>query len=569
MKKTTNYKLQVTSRILILLFIIFVAGFLRFYRLGQVPPALDWDEVSLGYNAWALGETGRDEFGNSWPLSIRSFGDYKPPVYTYLLIPSIKIFGRTEFAIRFPAALAGTLTVLVTYFLVESLLRPGLAAARPGLFRHTPLITTLLLAISPWHLQFSRIAFEANVGLLFFVTGMWFLLRALRRRLPWWLFFCVVSMSAAMMSYHSLRVVTPLVVLGMLFIYRKDAWNLIRPGLVVTRPGLFKSLVPLILSAVLTILTILTIFYTVFFQNVGQSRFNETSFLTIDDLMTVSRRRIEKSGGNFLDRAANHRFLVYGRQYLKGYLDHYNLRFWFLDGDRNDRHRTPGVGLLYWWEGVLFMAGVVCLIRQIRRIRQIRVLFLWLMAAPVAAALTGGTPSAVRSLGFLPTFQIIEGMGAVWIMSLMGRMSRMGLMKRGIITFYFLLFAFETSYYFHQYYVQAPVSTAPSWQYGYKQLVERVMKEKDVYEKVIVTTGYDQPYIYFLWYGNYDPKLWVNDGEFNKRFEKYEFRKIDWDQLSGQQRILVVSSPDETKGKPVKWQIDFPDGRTAFNITEL
>jgi len=550
---------------LIFLLIFILASVLRFYRLGEIPPALDWDEVSLGYNAWVLGETGRDEFGNSFPLSIRSFGDYKPPVYTYLLIPVIKVFGRTEFSIRFPSAAAGTLTVLAAYFLVGVLLRSDPAERGRTFSDRAALISAFLLAISPWHLQFSRIGFEANVGLFFFVTGMWLLVRALSQRLPWSLFLSVVSMSAAMMSYHSLRIVIPLIVLAVLWIYRKSLGNLLRFNLASARLNL-NARVPLILSTILTILTILTISYTIFFQNVGQSRFNETSFLTIDDLITVSRRRIEKFGGSFLDRAVNHRFLVYGRQYLKGYLDHYNFRFWFLDGDRNDRHRTPGVGLLYWWEGALLVMGLMGLMSRMSPMaaKEKAVLFLWLMAAPAAAALTGGTPSAVRSLAFLPTFQIIEGVGAVWIMSLMS------LMKRGIIIFCLLfLVVFETSYYFHQYYVQAPVETAPSWQYGYKQLVSRIMNEKDNYDKVIVTTGYDQPYIYFLWYGNYDHKLWINDGEFNKRFEKYEFRKIEWDQLSDQQKVLVVSSPDETKGKPVKWQINFPDGRTAFNVTEL
>jgi len=188
-------------------------------------------------------------------------------------------------------------------------------------------------------------------------------------------------------------------------------------------------------------------------------------------------------------------------------------------------------------------------------------LFLWIMAAPAAAALTGGTPSAVRSLVFLPTFQIIEGVGAVWLI---------WRIRSLFFVFCFLfLAAFEISYYFHQYYVQAAVETAPSWQYGYKQMVNRVISEKDSYEKVIVTTAYDQPYIYFLWYGNYSPKLWINDGEFNKWFDNFEFRKIDWEQFKDQENTLIVSSPGETKGRTVKWQVTFPDGRTVFNVTEL
>jgi len=563
-QKTENRK-PFGSGLVILCLIVILSTFLRFYRLGQVPPALDWDEASRGYNAWALLETGRDEFGNSWPLSIRSFGDYKPPIYTYLLIPSLKIFGRSEFAVRFPSALTGTLTVLVTYFLAGVLLRSDLGFAQGRTFSdRAALISALLLAISPWHLQFSRIAFEANVGLFFFVTGMWLLLRGLRQNLPWSLFFCVVSMSAAMMTYHSFRIVIPLVVLVILGIYRKEVWSLLRSDPAAARSDLFRKLwVPIIFSTILTLLTILTISYTVFFQNVGQSRFNETSFLTIDDLMTVSRQRIENSSNNFLERVVNHRFLVYGRQYLKGYLDHYNLRFWFLDGDRNDRHRTPGVGLLYWWELPLMVMGFMSLMGRMSPMaaKEKAALFLWIMAAPAAAALTGGTPSAVRSLVFLPTFQIIEGVGAVWLI---------WRIRSLFFVFCFLfLAAFEISYYFHQYYVQAAVETAPSWQYGYKQMVNRVISEKDSYEKVIVTTAYDQPYIYFLWYGNYSPKLWINDGEFNKWFDNFEFRKIDWEQFKDQENTLIVSSPGETKGRTVKWQVTFPDGRTVFNVTEL
>ena len=552
-----------------LIIAIFVLAFaLRFYKLGQIPSSLDWDEVSLAYNAQSLLQTGKDEFGNSWPLSIQSFNDYKPPVYTYLLIPVLKVFGKTEFAIRFPSALAGTLTVLVTYFLVKELLAVGRVDDKLKIENcklKIPLLATLLVAVSPWHLQFSRIAFEANVGLFFFIAGMWLLIRALHRNSGWALFFSTLSMSMALMSYHSLRVVLPLTVIATLMIYRKELLILLRSDLAAARSDLFKQLIPIVLSAILTILTILTISYTVFFQKVGQSRFEKTSFLTIDNLLTVNRDRLEKYGQNPLDKIINIKYFVYAKQYIKGYLDHFDLRFLFLDGDRIDRHRTPGVGLLYWWELPFLFIGLMNLIRPMSLMasKEKAVLFLWMFLAPSASALTGGTPSAVRSLVFLPTFQIFTAMGIIFSIKHLRKFWVIGLLG------YWVIGLFEVTHYFHQYYIHSSLEYAPSWQYGYKQMVKNVMAQKNNYEKIVVTTSYDQPYIYFLWYGDYDPKSWVNDGEFNKRFDKFESKKIEWDQFPDQQRILVISSPDETKGKPVKWQINYPDGKTVFNATEL
>jgi len=552
-----------------LIIAIFVLAFaLRFYKLGQIPSSLDWDEVSLAYNAQSLLQTGKDEFGNSWPLSIQSFNDYKPPVYTYLLIPVLKVFGKTEFAIRFPSALAGTLTVLVTYFLVKELLAVGRVDDKLKIENcklKIPLLATLLVAVSPWHLQFSRIAFEANVGLFFFIAGMWLLIRALHRNSGWALFFSTLSMSMALMSYHSLRVVLPLTVIATLMIYRKELLILLKSDLAAARSDLFKQLIPIVLSAILTILTILTISYTVFFQKVGQSRFEKTSFLTIDNLLTVNRDRLEKYGKNPMDKIINIKYFVYAKQYIKGYLDHFDLRFLFLDGDRIDRHRTPGVGLLYWWELPFLFIGLMNLIRPMSLMasKEKAVLFLWMFLAPSASALTGGTPSAVRSLVFLPTFQIFTAMGIIFSIKHLRKFWVIGLLG------YWVIGLFEVTHYFHQYYIHSSLEYAPSWQYGYKQMVKNVMAQKNNYEKIVVTTSYDQPYIYFLWYGDYDPKTWINDGEFNKRFDKFEFKKIEWDQFSYQQRILIISSPDETKGKPVKWQINYPDGKTAFNATEL
>ena len=83
---------------LIFFLIILVSALLRIYQIGSIPPSLTWDETAWGYNAYVLGIDGRDEFGKYLPLQyIESFGDFKPPLYAYLTIIPVKIFGLTEF----------------------------------------------------------------------------------------------------------------------------------------------------------------------------------------------------------------------------------------------------------------------------------------------------------------------------------------------------------------------------------------------------------------------------------------------------------------------------------------
>ena len=326
----------------------------------------------------------------------------------------------------------------------------------------------------------------------------------------------------------------PLLVLTTLWVYREEALHLIRPQI--------------IFSTILTILTISAISYTVFFQKVGQSRFEKTSFLTIDNLLTVSRDRLDKYGKNPVDKIINIKYFVYAKQFIKGYLDHFDLRFWFLDGDRIDRHRARASGFLYWWELPFLLMGIMSLMSPMSFMesKEKTALLLWLMLAPTASALTGGTPSAVRSLIFLPTFQIFTAVGLArsWVI--------MKTLKHRFALFiascFLFLVSFEVSYYFHQYYIHSPLEYASSWQYGYKQMVEKTMLEKDNYKKILVTTSYDQPYIYFLWYGHYDPKLWVNDGEFNKRFDKFEFKKIDKLDTQYPENTLIVGTPLEIPG---------------------
>src|SRR3989338_3664765 len=96
----------------VLIIIILLAAFLSLWRLDSYP-ALNADEAAIGYNAYSLIETGRDEHGNPWPIHFQSFNDYKPGLYFYLVLPFIKILGLNEWSVRIPNAFLGVLTVFI------------------------------------------------------------------------------------------------------------------------------------------------------------------------------------------------------------------------------------------------------------------------------------------------------------------------------------------------------------------------------------------------------------------------------------------------------------------------
>ncbi len=110
------------KKYLLLILIVALALFLRLIYLGHFPAGFAADEAAQAYDAYSLIHTGRDAWGISWPIaSFRSFADYKAPLQTYLLIPSVAIFGLNEFATRLPSAIAGTRAVLVTYVLANQI----------------------------------------------------------------------------------------------------------------------------------------------------------------------------------------------------------------------------------------------------------------------------------------------------------------------------------------------------------------------------------------------------------------------------------------------------------------
>src|SRR3990172_5246650 len=204
------------KRVLALLGVItFIAVFLRLFNLGKTPIALEWDEVALGYDAYSIIQTGRDQFGHFLPINFRSLDDWKPPLYVYSAIPGIFLFGLNDFAVRLPSAVFGSLAVILVFFLVQEFFQE-----RPEK-NQIALLSSLFLAISPWHLQFSRATFETNISVTVTLAAVLCFLKGIRGNIKFFLL-SAIFFGLALFSYHSTRVVTPLLLISLILLFRKQ-----------------------------------------------------------------------------------------------------------------------------------------------------------------------------------------------------------------------------------------------------------------------------------------------------------------------------------------------------------
>ncbi|MDP2860140.1 MAG: glycosyltransferase family 39 protein, partial [bacterium] len=196
--------------------IIVLAIFLRMWTLTENPPHLNWDEVSHGYNAYSILSTGKDEWGKSWPTIFRAYGDFKLPVYIYLTALSEKFFGLSEFAVRFPSAMAGVLTIIALYFFVVKLFD-----------KKTGLLAAFILTVSPWHILLSRPAIEGNLALCFIVFGAWAII--LSRNKPFFLVLAAAFFGLSLHTYNSARVFVPLLAVFLGITFRKELKERLKP----------------------------------------------------------------------------------------------------------------------------------------------------------------------------------------------------------------------------------------------------------------------------------------------------------------------------------------------------
>lgn len=463
---------------ILLLAIIIVAALLRFLLIGNLPPSLTWDEAAWGYNSYTLGIDGKDEFGKLLPLTfIESFGDFKPPLYAYLGVIPVKIFGLTEFATRFPSAFFGTLSVFLTYFLVREIFKKNAIA----------LLSTLLLAISPWHIMLSRAAFEANVAHFFVILGLLLFFIALRKH-PKYFIFSALSMVLSMYTFNSARIVVPLLVICLGIIFFKKLMKELRYVLVSLGIG-FIVFLPLLL-----------------FINTPQAklRFEEVNIFSDIGIISRTNQEIANDNNSVFSKVIHNRRFTYGVEYLRHYFDNLTPQFLFIRGDGNPKFSIQDMGQLYMWEIPFLVIGILTLFRR-------RGGYWWIVPTIIIigiipAGFARETPHALRVENVLPAFQILTAIGIITFLKLVPKKIFMhASILIGIIMF------LQFGYFIHNYLAHYSRQFSGEWQYGYKESVAYVAGQQKNYKDIYVTESLGRPYIYYLFYLKYSPQDFRKD----------------------------------------------------------
>lgn len=528
---------------LALLLILLLATILRFYRLAQVPAGMTWDEAAIGYNGYAVIQTRFDEWLQRLPISFKSFGDFKAPLAIYLTGFFVSLFGMNLWAVRLPFAISGVLAVWGMIKLTAKILpiHQPLSKKRTTLSSESlGLLAGLLLAISPWHLHFTRVGFESGLALTLIIWGTYalasyFLISSktsLFKRLSF-LLGGLTLLVASMYTYHSPKIFVPVFLISLVAIHWKVLMSKWREFVIGTSFfGLL--LLPMIIDS---------------FFGEGLTRGGSLIF-------SQSRSIIE------LAQLFLHRLLVH-------------LSPAFLTGGWTDslRHGTEQHSVFLATVFVVMIVGLVGLTTQSIKKQGghswLKISILWIFLGLLPAALGDQYPQANRALLALPGFIWLAISG--WQILVDWLRLGVGKIKLPAIVCNLLLIAallVNCTFYLHHYYQYFASASANDFNEGYLEAMELVVKyEKGIdgmppVDKIVFSNQYGQPYIYALFAHRTNP-IWYQGGSLNK----FQFLdKVDINHLSTKNTLVVATKHDDVVGQEPVHQVVTNSGEIRFKF---
>lgn len=482
---------------------------MRLYRLSSSPPTLNWDEAAWGYNAYSLKETGKDEYGARLPIFTRSFDEYKPALPSYLMIPFISYFGLTENAVRLPSAILGSINIILLYFLVLALFKNQRYA----------LISAFLYAIEPWSVHMARVYHDANTALFFLLVCL--LLYLYAKKKSYLIIFSAIFMGFSWFTYNANKLLVPMF-LAFLFLYDR------------------KYLKSLSDKHKRISLWIITFWFMIFLYFVikGQmfARAGSTHIFTLWTGLPINMKFF------ILDNPIYQMLWQITGRYT-AYFSPANL---FVRESLEPATVLVGNSIFHPFEFAPWLVGFYLLIKKDRNKYLLALIFL----APIPAALTWNWFQPGRTLTLFTAFSVIIAIGLDELIQ------KFSFGFRRIQSFFYLVLAVflvtRAIYVFDSTQVQLVHRDSPNWQPGFDLIVPRVMAMERNFDSVLIDSPHAQPYIFYLFYGKFDPKRYHRELDLDAigtprqlfDFGKFNFRDLNWQNDKNLENTLFVASPE-------------------------
>ncbi len=552
----------------LLVLILILAFFIRVYRVINLPPSLNWDEVSHGYNAYSVLKTGADEWGHLLPLTnFRAYGDYPLPLNIYLTIPFIIALGLSEFSIRLPHVILGVATVLASYFLGFGFTKNRKISALMAFF----------VAIDPWFVFTSRFVAQSNLSIFLLVASAaaFFNREKSKLLLP----FSVFLLGLTLYSYHTTRIFSPLFFLSILFIYRSEFIKELRSkksNYIITAFIAFLFFVPLLITLI---------------KPESRARSKEVFLIDSGAIYSIIEKRNNSTLPKVITRILYNRPNYFVVNFTKNYLGYFSPKYLFFQGGTQYQFSIPGRGLLYLVNLPLFYFGLIYLVYQfMKKDKNYTLLLLWLVIAPIPASITKESFAVLRSSAILPVPQLLIGIMFYKFLIYLTKYSKL---KPLFIGSYITLLLWGMLSYYKDYFNNYAQEYSQDWQYGYKEAVNYSKTSYNYVDKIIVTKKYGEAHEFFLFYWQWDPEKYRNDRNLVRfyqsnwywvdRFDKFyfvndwEIPKEEWQPFvleSKREEIycknikcLLITSPGNVpKGWNELQVIYFLNGKPAFEI---
>lgn len=455
-----------SHQILLAVTIIF-ALFVRVIDLANTPSGFHADEASFYVNSLALSQTGMDEDGNKYPLSLSSYIDPKPALFSYLQIPFIRTFDNQIFAARLPSVILSIISLFIFYLFVKEVSGKNIA-----------LLSLFLMAISPWHLIVSRGTQEVIASFTFLILTLYLFIKVLKSEkvVIYNYFFVLISAFLSMYFYHSAKVLIPFLLVVLVFayfkrklIYYKKTFVLVIIVFISLISSLFVQESSSRISAV-----------GIFADQAPQHRLIEQIYTAHEELPIVVMRFFYNKVG------------AYSHAIINEYLQYFSPDYLFISGGKPYRYLVPNHGLLYLIELPLIAFGLYSLIKNGKK--DLLIFTSILLLSPIPAALTRlETPSMIRSFPMIIALVFLIANGIIFLYK---KIDRLPLVFTFIVIS--IIYLWQVSYFSIQYKVQAYYDQPWYRNSPYTEIANKVADISSKYKKVVVTNDLRPLYSYFV-----------------------------------------------------------------------